>query len=322
MKKYYDIKKIIKEKNLIPKAICLLLSAILCLYVSKEKISHVSIKLPIVFDGLEENYIISGISTKLVTAKIRGDKDEIKIIGSRNIRLTVDLSTIEPGDYKTYPIECHKIDLIGNYQITLEPENVEILIEKKISRKVPVIPEFTGTAKEGFMLGHAKVIPEYIKIDGPSTIINNIGVVRTENISIVERSESFVRDARIIKENEDSVNYNISRVNVTVPIKTYSETEIIEIPILLKNKKAGYNYKLSSDKVKVQFIKNNDENIGENSLSASLDCDEIKIYNEEFVLDKKKSAIGFVLVSGNTIENTNRIISSTPVSVEIAITKE
>ena len=322
MKKYYDIKKIIKEKDLAPKVICLLLSAILCLYISKENISQISIKLPITFEGLEENYVVSGISTKIVTAKIRGDKDEIKGIGSRNIKLVVDLSTIEPGDYKTYPIECHKIDLIGNYQVTLEPENVEMLIEKKVTKKVPVIPGFAGTAKDGFMLGHTRVIPEYIKIDGPSSLINNIGVIRTEKITIDGRSETFVRDTGIIKENEDTVNYNISRVNVTVPIITFSETEIIEVPILIRNKKSGYNYKLSTDKVKVHTIKNSDENISENSLSVYIDCDEIKIYDEEFILERRKSAIGFVHVDGNTSENTNRIISSTPVSVEIVITKE
>jgi len=322
MKKYYDIKKVIKEKNLLPKVISLLLSAILCLYVSKEKISQISIKLPIAFEGLEENYVVSGISAKLVTAKIRGDKDEIKGISSRNIRLTVDLSTIEPGDYKTYSIECHKIDMIGNYQINLDPENVEILVEKKVSRKIPVIPEFKGAAKDGFMLGHATVNPDYIKIDGPLSIINNIGLIRTENIVIDDKSETFVREIRIIRESDDTVNYNISRVQVTVPIIAHSETEIIELPILTTNNKKGSNYLLSSDKVKIQIVKNDDENTADHSLSAYIDCDEIKISNEAFAVDSKKTAVGFVRVIGKTSESTNRIISSSPVSVEIVITKE
>jgi len=324
MKKYYDIiKKSIGEKNLIPKMVSLLLSIILWLYASKEKLSEISTKFPVTFNGLEDNYVVSGISTKVVTAKIRGNKDEIKSINSRNIRLIVDLSSAEPGNYITYPIECQKIDFAGNYEITLHPANVEILIEKKITRKVKVIPEFKGTAKDGFMLGQIQVVPEYIKIDGPSSIINNIGVIRTENIVIDKKSETFSRDIKILKEYGDSVNYNISRVNITIPIINYSETEIIELPIIMRNKKTGFNYLLISDKVKIQILKNNDENITENSLSAYIDCDEIKIDNEEFASKSKITAKGFVHVTANTLKNDkSRILSSTPATVEIVITKE
>ena len=136
MKKYYDIKKVIKEKNLIPKVVSLLLSIVLWIYASQEKMNEITIKFPIIFNGLNANYIISDISTKIVTAKISGYQDGMKSINSRSIKFTVDLSTAEPGNYRTYPIEWHKIDSAANYVITLDPEDVEILIEEKIERKV------------------------------------------------------------------------------------------------------------------------------------------------------------------------------------------
>ena len=322
MKKYYDIKKAIKEKNLLPKAVSLLLAIILWGYVSKENISEVSIKSAVTFTGLDDNYVVSAVSAKIITAKISGHKDEIKGIGSRNIRLAVDLSNAEPGDYKKYPVECHKIDFSGNYEVVLHPANVEVLVEKKITRKVKVIPEFKGTAKSGFMLGHASIIPEYIKIDGPSSIINNIGIIYTENIIIDNKSETFSKDIKIRKVHEDNVNYNISRVNITVPVIDYAETEVIEVPILIKNKNRNFDYLLIFDTVKIIIIKNDSQELVANSLSAYIDCDEIKIDNEEFVSKSKITAIGFVHVIADSLKIGNRILSSTPAAVEIIITKK
>ena len=322
MKKYYDIiKKSIKDKNLVPKAISLLLAIILWLYVSKENISDISIKFPITFSGLDDSYVISGISAKTAVAKISGHKDDIKGIDSRSIKLIVDLSTAEPGDYKKYPIEWHKIDFAGDYNVTINPKDVEILIEKKITRRVKVIPEFKLNAKDGAILGQATIVPEHIKIEGAASIINNIGAIHTENILVDDKSETFSRDVKIIKAHQDNVNYSISRVNITVPIIN-SKTDVIELPILIKNKKPGFNYLLIFDKVKVQIIKNPDENITQNSLSAYVDCSEIKFDDGDFTSKSKITAIGFVYVAAGTLKYESRILSSTPSTVEIVITKE
>jgi len=125
MKKDYDIKRIIKEKKLIPKTVCLLLAIILWFYVSIKNINEITIKLPVTAQGLNEDYVISSISSKIITAKISGHKDEIKNIKKNNIKTIVDLSTAEIGNYKIYPIEC-KIDFENKYEITLNPEKKEI----------------------------------------------------------------------------------------------------------------------------------------------------------------------------------------------------
>ena len=68
------------------------------------------------------------------------------------------------------------------------------------------------------MLDRVIIIPEYITIDGPASIINNIEVIHTENIVIDDKNEKFSRDIKILKVHEDNVNYDISRVNVTAEI--------------------------------------------------------------------------------------------------------
>jgi len=253
MKKYYDkIKKVIKKRNLTPKAVSLLLAIILWAYVSKEK-----------------------------------------------------------------------VNLAGNYNAGLEPENAKILVEKKITRKVKVVPEFKGTAKDGFIMsGQVKCIPEYITIDGPLSIINNIGVIYTESIDIDGQSETFSRDINIRKVHEDNVNYSISQVNITVPIIDYSETAFITVPIVIKNERQGYNYLLISDKVEIQILKKDKEYIQTNSLSAYIDCNEINFDNEEFISQSKITAIGFVHVIADSLKIENIILSSIPVTAEIVVTKE
>ena len=118
------------------------------------------------------------------------------------------------------------------------------------------------------------------------------------------------------------VTKDVAKEKKTDPVINYSETEIIELPIAMKNKKIDLNYTLESDKVKIKIIKVDDEDIAANSLSAYIDCDEINIDEEEFVSKSKITVVGFVHVIADSLKIESRILSSTPAAVEIVVTKE
>jgi len=328
MKRYIEIfAKIIENRNLVPKLGSILLAVVLWAYISSGKSGDVKFKLPVTFTGLEENYVVSRVSHKVVVVEVRGNKDELKNITSKNIKLVVDLSTAEKDEYKPYKIQYQKIDFADDFKVVLYPEDVKILIEKKIERNVKIFPRYSGNTEKGFMAGRIRVSPEYVKIKGPASVINSIGVIYTEKIPVDDKNSPFRQDIKLEKVNEDSVEYSLSKVNAIVPILNFTglnfpEKISFEIPVTLRNKKKGYKYTFISGKVKVTAIQSENKNVSERSFSAYVDADEIEIDNDEFIKKSRIEVMGFVHVSGDTSETDSSILSATPDSVEIVVTKE
>ncbi len=323
MKKYIEIiVRIIKNRNLVPKLASILLAVILWAYISSAKSGEVKFKLPVNFSGLEENYIVSKISHKYVVVEITGNKDDLKNINSKNIKLQVDLANAEADDYKSYKITYQKIDFTDDFKVELYPEEVKILIEKKVTRNVRVIPRFSGQTGKGFMIGKIRVNPEYIKVTGSVSVIKNISSVYTERISVDERNTSFRQDVKIEKVNEEDIEYSLAKVNAIVPVVNFSEKTTLEIPVIMRNKKKGYKYLFNADKVKISIIIPDNKDISEDSFSAYIDGDEIEVNNEEFIKKSRVEVVANVYVRGDSSEIENLILSTTPDSVEIVVTKE
>lgn len=323
MKKYIEIiARIIENKNLVPKLGSILLAVILWAYISSAKSGNVKFKLPVTFTGLEENYIVSKVSHKVVVVEVQGNKEDLKNVSSKNIKLVVDLSRAEKGEYKPYTIQYQKIDFTDDFKVELYPEEVKILIEKKIERNIRIVPRYSGFTGKGFMTGRIRVNPEYVKISGPASIVNTIGVIYTEEIPVDDKTAAFRQDIKIEKVNEDGLGYSLSKVNATVPVLNYSEMTSIEIPVTLRNKKKGYRYIFTTDKVKINVILPENKNVAERSYIAYIDADEIEIDNDEFIKKSRIEVMGYVHVNGDSSETDSGILSAAPDSVELVITKE
>lgn len=311
-----------QNRNLVPKMASILLSVILWAYISSSKSGDIKFKLPVAFEGLEENYIVSKTSHKYIVVEVQGNKDELKNLRPANFKLTVDLAKATPGDYKPYKIQYQKIDLTDDFKVELNPEEIKVFIEKKFEKNVKIIPKYSGYTEKGFMTGKIRVIPEYVKISGPRSLLNNTDAVYTDEISVDGRNSTFRQDVKIQKINEDELQYNISRVNVFVPILNYSQMTTYEIPVAVKNRKKGFKYTISPLKIKISVVSPENKNINEHSYSAYIDANEIDIENDEFLIQNRIETIGFVHVVGDSSEADNGILSSTPESIRISVTRE
>lgn len=323
MKKYIEIiAGIIKNKNIVPKLASILLAVILWAYISNSKSGDVRFRLPVNYTGLDEKYTVSKVSHKFVMVEVSGNKDDLKNITPKNVKLVADLSKAVPGELKPVTIQYQKIDFTDDLKISLYPEEVKVFIEKKIERNVKIIPKYTGYPEKGFMTGNLKVNPEYVRIAGPLSVINNIGAVYTENIAVDNKNSMFRQDVKITPINEDQLKYSISKVNVTVPILNLSEVTSFEIPVTIRNKKKGLHYIFNLNRVKVNVMVPDNKNIGEHSFSAYIDVDDIEAGDEDFLKKSRIEVMRYVYVEGDTSESENVILSSVPEVVEIAVTKE
>lgn len=154
-------------------------------------------------------------------------KADIKI----DVKLTED-------DIKGNPLTIsHKInpkDISMPTGITLlqiSPENINISVDRKISKTVPVEVTISGYLLDIYTYKQTSIIPRTVVITGPKSIIEQMKVVKTEPIILKpENVEDFETEVNLDSEKNVAVN----RKAVTVQIEIYKKFDVREfndIPI-------------------------------------------------------------------------------------------
>ncbi len=310
-----------EKKNLLPKLVSIILAVILWGYLTSSKTGEVKFKLPVNYKNLDNSFTISRLSNKFVMVRVKGRKDELKNVNSKNIRLLIDLSAVRVGEYNTCPVQIDKSELSEDVSIDLNPDEIKLFVEKKIVRSVPVIPRHSGDPEKGYIMGQIKVTPEYVKVSGSSSLISDINVIYTEYIFLNNKNETFKSMVKLDKIYGDEVDYNISDVTVNVPIIKASVISYVEIPVSVKNRVKGLIYKTVLEKIRVGVVIPENRSSDSLNLVAYIDASEIDLQSDDFAVDGRAEKEAIIHVK-NTANDDSSIISVTPDKVKVIITRE
>jgi YbbR domain-containing protein len=76
-------------------------------------------------------------------------------------------------------------------EITVDPVDIHIRLENKISRSVSISPSFRGSIAEGFEMTSQLAIPASVTAEGPRSIIEALREINTGTIDLGGRYENF-----------------------------------------------------------------------------------------------------------------------------------
>ena len=269
---FNEIIKIVSRKELKPRIICLLLSIIVWAYIGSTKIAENTFKIPIEYKNLPDSYIITKSRKRFVTVVLKGKKEEVINIDVKNIKVLVDLSNPIIGRNIRYPIELVQNDILYGIDLTLLSRFTILNIEKKIHKKVRVIPIITGNVRNGCIRGRIRISPEKVIIDGPESIVQKITYVHTVSISIMDEANNVVKDVSIDRSNKNGININTSIIKVVIPILQKSNYYSFERKIGIKNANDKFRYILNKESVNVYIRKSDKINeFSENNIEIYID---------------------------------------------------
>jgi len=308
-----------EKKNILPKFISIVLAFILWGYLTSTKSGEVKFKLPLNYKNLESSFTVSKSSDKYIMVKLRGRKDDLKNINSKNIKLFVDLSAIKEGESSTYPIQVDKTELPEDVTVDLIPDEVRLYAEKKVVKLFSILPRFKGEPERGIVMGKVKISPDNIRLSGPGNVLDSIDAVYTGNIVLNNRNSTFKTMIRLEKVNEGEVEYGFSEVNVTVPLFKESDTTLIEIPLVVRNRKKGFVYDAEYEKVKIRVLVRDGKDIAAQNISAYVDADDFKVAEGDLADDKSVRKEVPVHLKGVA---SGDVITIVPEKVEVVITRE
>jgi len=308
-------------RDVIPKAVSLFLAITLWAYVSNSKMGELKFKIPVSYEHLPANMMVSFISHKTITATVQGKNEYLKNIHFKNIKATVDLKNPEIGKTRKYLVHMVKKGFPENIKVSFNRKMVDITVEMIIYKKIRVIPKIFGNVKKDFFVGKITVEPEFILAEGPQSMIDGMQSVFTSDISIAAAEDNIIKDVDLNVKDYKGVSFSEPNVRVTIPIIKYGNLYRLEVPIVFKNTAGGFTYQLSEPAVKV-YVKSTDKRrLMVDDIEAFVDFSKVNMKN---LFKNKKSAVRKfpVKILFKSKDITADVISTAPENVQVSILKK
>jgi len=129
-----------------------------------------------------------------VKISLRGENNSIFPILEEDIEAYIDLSKYSfEGSYRI-PVQIRKKGSalgIEPLEITVEPADIHVRLENKISRTVKISPSFRGFIAEGYEMTSQLIIPASITAEGPRSNVEALYEFNTAIIDLEGRNEDF-----------------------------------------------------------------------------------------------------------------------------------
>ena len=188
------------------KVASVLLALLLYAHVVTDQEREQVVQIPIAAVGLADTLTSVGKMPPRVAVKVRGKwKDLIRLNLTRPF-LSVDLATAKPGEFQTtitsediskraIPPELSRLVSVTE---VLEPRTVDLTIEPKATRSLPVRARIVGTPAEGYVLDKVPdVEPDSVRVMGPARLVQEIDTVYTVAVDITGERERIQRQVSL-----------------------------------------------------------------------------------------------------------------------------
>ncbi len=195
----------------------------------QENLAVTSFVVPIEVKGLSSDLTVVEMQDD-VFVKVRGNKDIISDMKAGGVRASVDLSNKSTGTYRVLVQASSLVEVVS-----IEPQAVDIKIDKVIEKTLEINLEFEGKPKSGYIVSgeDVKILPESVKVKGPEEVMAGVNKVIVKpdisnaDLSLKKMETPLVTDRQgkiisglTVKPSEVEVRIEIipDRIYRTVPI--------------------------------------------------------------------------------------------------------
>ncbi len=205
-------------KNIGLKITAVLLSFLLWIFATSRGMSEISLDVPLEFKNIPPGLELISYDVKTVSLSIKGQERLIRTIRPTDIRIWVDLSKAKKGE-GVYGINKNNIKLPLAVTVkNITPASVRVILEESFSKTVKVRPVIVGEPKRGYYVKSVTAEPHKVEIEGSSSKIKKIDIIKTEPLDITGHSKTLMRDLKL----------DVSGINIRTGVEEVMVKVIIE----------------------------------------------------------------------------------------------
>lgn len=223
------------------KVVAFVLAIIIWILVVGEKRSEVRLTVPLELRNLPDRFEITEQDATQVEVAVRGFSSVVKTLTPGDIDVHIDLSTIVEGATSFALVPDEIVVPVGATVIQVSPSQIELVLDAKGEKTVPIKPIPRGTSAEGYTVGKLTAEPKLVTITGARRLLNTISSIEAE-VALDNASQDFVKKVKpklpqgIRIENEEE---KIVSVSVTV-IPKMVDRFFEDIPLQVENETRQY----------------------------------------------------------------------------------
>jgi hypothetical protein len=225
-------------QNLGLKVASILLALLVYAHVVTDQEREQVVQIPIAAVGLADTLTSVGQLPPRVAVKVRGKwKDLIRLNLTRPF-LSIDLATAKPGAFRTtitsedisrraIPPEMSRLVSVTE---VMDPRSVDLAIEPKATRSLPIRARIVGTPAAGYVLGQTPdVEPDSVRVMGPARLVQEIDTVYTVAVDITGEREKIQRQVSLALP-ANVANLETRRCVVTIRLDREDSDSLVDRP--------------------------------------------------------------------------------------------
>lgn len=192
-------------RNIGLKIASLVLALILYAHVVTDQQRESQIAVPVKLTGLSDTLSVIGSPPARVGFKVRGKWKDLIRLGLTSPFLSIDLASASPGRFQRL-ISVEDVreraipaELTRTLDVTevVEPRMVDVTIELKQARTVPVAARVVGVPALGFAVdGWALVEPDSARVEGAASAVASVDTLFTLPVDITGERERIQRQVQ------------------------------------------------------------------------------------------------------------------------------
>ena len=179
--------------NLGLKLTALLMAVLVYLHVYTDRPSHMMFSFPIQITGLDSTLALSGPVPASVVAELRGTGKQLIRLRLGEPVLKVSLAGVARGRFERQ-MTAEDLPISAGEGIQVErmvgPRTLELQIDRRMLRELPVAARVQGTPAEGLTSGDVLIEPRMMKVIGPETAVSKMDSVVLRTIHIDGRRDT------------------------------------------------------------------------------------------------------------------------------------
>lgn len=137
-----------------------------------------------------------------VRLQLRGESQQVFRVVEDDLRAYIDLRRYEDEGAYRAPVLIERSGAAveaGTLEVTAEPEAVDIVLEQRLLKSLEVQAVTEGFPATGYELVQLAMTPSAVQVEGPRSVVEDIDLVRTEEVDLSTRREDFTERIRLVR---------------------------------------------------------------------------------------------------------------------------
>lgn len=156
-----------------------------------------SVDLPVIFDDVPDDLVITGQSVDSVNVRVLGSRAALRNVSPTKLDYRIDISGAQPGP-AVYELDESRIELPrGARIVSRSPASIEVMLERRGRKALAVRPDLEGEPAEGYQVAAIAVDPPRVWLTGARSDVMRLTDVVTEAIDVTGASSSLEREVHL-----------------------------------------------------------------------------------------------------------------------------